>query len=106
MSRLGGFVSVGDQVAVVGLLLGGASGVWALIRWYGALRETIYGAKRDIEHLRRNFAQAQGEIVRLDTLLDTQQNELIEHKTILSLLLAERGQTQSGIMGYRSPRKR
>jgi predicted nucleic acid-binding Zn-ribbon protein len=98
-------IGIGDLIGIIGLGLGLLSGVWAIVRWYGALRESIYGAKRDLEHLRRNFQQAQGEITRLDALLDSLQNELIEHKTILSLLLAERGQTQSGILGYREKRK-
>lgn len=95
-------LSVGDVVGVTGLLLGICSGFWATIRWYGALREAIYGAKRDLGHLKRNFETAQGEIVRLDHQIEDLQGELIEHKTILSLLLAERGQTQSGILGHRS----
>jgi chromosome segregation ATPase len=98
-------IGIGDLIGIIGLGLGLLSGVWAIVRWYGALRESIYGAKRDLEHLRRNFQQAQGEITRLDALLDSLQNELIEHKTILNLLLAERGQTQSGILGYRAKRK-
>jgi hypothetical protein len=98
-------IGIGDLIGIIGLVLGLLSTVWAIVRWYGALREAIYGAKRDLEHLRRNFTQAQGEILRLDNLLDTLQNELIEHKTILNMLLAERGQTQSGILGHRERRK-
>lgn len=92
---------IGDSIAIIGLFAGIMSGLWGAIKWYGKLRELIYANRRDIEHASRNAQQAKLELVDIAKSIDEMQLELRQLQTIISMLLAERGQTSSEILGHR-----
>lgn len=77
------FLSLETLISLMSIatFLGGA------IAWYSAKIQKGYAAKRDFEHLKRNFEQlssAQGLIMKeLDTRFDSLQLHMIEIKSLL-----------------------
>ena len=93
--------SIGDQIAIFGFVSGIAAGMLTAIAKYGKARELIYANKRDLEHAKNNAAQANKALIELDIQVNLLENDLVEIRTIVQMLLAERGQTTSEILGYK-----
>ena len=95
-------MSIGDQIAIFGLVSGVAAGLLTAIAKYGKARELIYANKRDLEHAKNNAVQANKALIELEIQVNLIENDLVQCKTILQMLLAERGQTASEILGYKA----
>jgi hypothetical protein len=93
--------SIGDTIAIIGVVTGGMSAAWMAIAKYGKIRELIYANKRDLAHANNNAAQANKAFIELDMKVDLLETELVQTQTIIQMLLAERGQTSSEILGYK-----
>ena len=98
-------MSTGDTIAIIGLATGSFSAVWMAIAKYGTIRELIYANKRDLAHANNNAAQANKALFELDAKVDLLECELTQTQTIIQMLLAERGQTSSDILGYKRRNK-
>jgi hypothetical protein len=95
-------MGIGDTIAIIGLATGAASAIWMAIAKYGRIRELIYANKRDLEHAKNNAKQANLELLDLLKKIDSLEDDLIKITTIVQMLLAERGQTTSEILGYKA----
>ena len=91
-----------------GLLMAVASFVGGIVMWYKGSVEKRYAARRDFDHLKRNYAQVTTAVQQLDD--DVQQgNEKIikelsemrgsinEMKVILQFMMAQQGGTSQGM---------
>jgi hypothetical protein len=85
-------ISLGEWIAIFGLVAGLISALWAAIA-------SFHTSKRDLAHAKRNAAQAQDEFLELGKKLDALELDLREVRTIIGMLLAERGETNSGFLG-------
>ena len=84
-------ISLGEWIAIFGLVAGLISALWAAIA-------SFHSHKRDLAHAKRNAAQAQAEFLAMGKVIDALELDVRELRTIISMLLAERGEKPDALM--------
>ncbi|KAM3091132.1 hypothetical protein ACKFKG_26765 [Phormidesmis sp. 146-35] len=92
---------ISNIISILTFLAGVGGGVWGMLRWYGEGEKKRYAAERDFQHLKRNQEQMQQSIAQLIAEIDGLSDDFKTLNACFNLLLGERGQTISGILGYK-----
>lgn len=95
---------VKSLISVLTFLAGAGSAVWGMVRFYADAEKKRYAAERDFEHLRRNQEQMKQSIVSLSEDIDGLSDDLKTHLAVFNVMLAQSGQSVSGILGYKKQR--
>jgi hypothetical protein len=92
-------ISIGDTIALFGLFSGLASALWMMVGAYHA-------NKRDLAHVKRNTEQFKQAFLDQGKSIDQLEIDVSELRTIINFLLADRGDTHSGILGHKPQGRR
>ncbi|PSB18440.1 hypothetical protein C7B65_15205 [Phormidesmis priestleyi ULC007] len=88
-------------ISLATFLAGAGSAVWGMVRWYGDGEKKRYAAERDFEHLRKSQEQMRQSILLLTREIDELSDDMKIHLAVFNVMLAQNGQSVSGILGYK-----
>ncbi len=93
-----------NLVSLATFLAGAGSAVWGMVRWYGDGEKRRYAAERDFTHLRNNQEQMKQQIASLAKEIDSLSDDMKTHLAVFNVMLSQRGESVSGILGYKKRR--
>ena len=94
-------VDVKSIIAILTFLAGAGSAVLGMLRWYGVSERKRYAAEREFVHLRNNQEQMKRSLELLSREFEELASDFKTQSACFQLLLAENGQTISGIFAYK-----
>ncbi|MCY7272378.1 MAG: hypothetical protein LH702_01195 [Phormidesmis sp. CAN_BIN44] len=97
-------VDVKSVLSILTFLAGAGSAVLGMVRWYGISERKRYAAERDFGHLRNNQEQMKQSLHLLAEELDEMASDFKTQNACFQILMAQSGQTVSGLFAQKPKR--
>lgn len=88
-------------ISLATFMAGAGSAVWAMIRIYADAEKKRYGEERDFKHLKGNQEQMQLSLASLSKEIDYLSDDVRTLTAVFNVMLAQQGQSVSGLLGYK-----
>jgi hypothetical protein len=94
-------VDIKSILSVLTFLAGMGSGVWGMLKWFSDSERKKYAAERAFNHLTNDQAQMKRSIEMLCDEVDELGADMKTQAACFEMLLAQSGQTISGLFAYK-----
>ena len=98
-------VDIQSVISLLTFMAGAGSAVWGMLQYYSSSEKKKFAAEREFAHLKRDLQGMQLNLAQMMKELDGLGDDMKTHIAVFNAMLNQRGESVSGILGYKKPRE-